>query len=49
MITQDEMEMFIDGIWELAFKPVFAMDHHPSECTGDSCPIDFGGKENDNN
>lgn len=33
MITQDELEMFIDGIIE----PVYI-----TECNGDSCPIDFG-------
>lgn len=32
MITQDELEMFIDG---LITTPV-------SQCDSDSCPIDFG-------
>ena len=37
MITQDELEQFIDGLIE----PVYV-----SECGRDSCPIDFGEKDN---
>ena len=40
MITQDELEMFIDGLIE----PVYVAEQH---CTADACPIDFGGKGND--
>lgn len=36
MITNDELEMFIDGLIE----PCYISEPH---CTHDSCPIDFGG------
>lgn len=41
MITQDELEMFIDGL----ITPVYVFE---SNCSDDVCPIDFGGKGNDN-
>ena len=43
MITQDEMEMYLDGIWE----PPYRYHETPIGCTGDSCPINFGGKANE--
>lgn len=42
MITENEMEMFIDGIWE----PPYCF-HQKEKCAGDSCPIEIGGKNND--
>ena len=36
MITEEELEMFIDGL----ITPVCNKN-----CNDDSCPIDFGGKD----
>lgn len=40
MITQDELEQFIDGIIEPVYEP-------EQRCDGDACPIDFGGDKNE--
>lgn len=43
MITQDELECFIDDLIE----PLFVAETRVSKCSSDACPIDFGGS-NDN-
>lgn len=41
MITQDELEMFIDEF----IQPIYVSESH---CGSDSCPIDFKGSRDDN-
>ncbi len=37
-MSSEDLERFVDGIWE---PPIVV--NPTTECTGDSCPIDFGG------
>lgn len=37
-MNSEDLERFVDGIWE---PPIVV--NPTTECTGDSCPIDFGG------
>ena len=43
MITQDELECFIDELIE----PLYVAEARDSGCSSDACPINFGGS-NDN-
>ena len=43
MITQDELECFIDELIE----PLYVAEARGSGCSTDGCPINFGGS-NDN-
>jgi len=38
MITQDELEMFVDE----CIEPIYVAE---SSCGADACPIDFGGND----
>jgi len=41
MITQDELEWFIDELIE----PLYVAEDRVSGCAHDACPINFGGND----